>query len=247
MERYFSVDYHGTPFVMFSVPHLVALGMIFFICILLFLFRNRITKTQRLTFMYFIAILLIANEIAFHIWKLSNGLWNIQTMLPLHLCSLMVYANAVMMVTKSYPLYEFLYFIGIGGAIQALLTPDIGTYGFPHFRFFQTYIAHGFIVTTAIYMTVVERYRPYPKSLIKVAIGLNIYLIIVFIINMLIGSNYMFIAHKLETPTLLDYLGPWPWYILSLEVIGLTICLLLYMPFLIKDKFFKRIDKIQNV
>jgi len=26
--------------------------------------------------------------------------------------------------------------MGIGGALQALLTPDLGLYGFPHFRFF---------------------------------------------------------------------------------------------------------------
>jgi len=45
-----------------------------------------------------------------------------------------------MLVTKSYPFYEFAYFMGIAGTLQALLTPDLGIYGFPHYRFFQTFI-----------------------------------------------------------------------------------------------------------
>jgi uncharacterized membrane protein YwaF len=45
----------------------------------------------------------------------------------------------------------------------------------------------------------------------------------------------MFIAHKPETASLMDMLGPWPWYILSLELVGLAVSLLLYSPFGLKD------------
>jgi len=48
-------------------------------------------------------------------------------------------------------------------------------------------------------------------------------------------SNYMFIAHKPDTPSLLDVLGPWPWYILSAEAVGLAVGLLLYLPFALRD------------
>jgi len=44
--------------------------------------------------------------------------------------------SATMLVNGSYGLYEFVYLLGIAGASQALLTPDAGAYGFPHFRFF---------------------------------------------------------------------------------------------------------------
>jgi hypothetical integral membrane protein (TIGR02206 family) len=70
-----------------------------------------------------------------------------------------------MLVTKNYRLYEYAYFLGIAGATQTLLTPDAGPYGFPHFCFFQVFLSHGSIVTTAVYMIVVDRYRPTPKSL----------------------------------------------------------------------------------
>jgi hypothetical integral membrane protein (TIGR02206 family) len=63
------------------------------------------------------------------------------------------------------------------------------------------------------------------------------------IINWLIGSNYLFIAHKPATASLIDVLGPWPWYILSLEAIGLVLCLLLYLPYAIHDQRAARLQE----
>ena len=63
----------------------------------------------------------------------------------------------------------------------------------------------------------------------------NIYMVSVFFINQLIGSNYLFVAYKPPGPTLLDALPEWPWYLLYMEAIGLVMFLLLYLPFIIKD------------
>lgn len=126
--------------------------------------------------------------------------------------------------------------MGIAGALQPLLTPDLGMYGFPHYRFWQTYLSHGLIFTAAIYMTVVEGFRPTWKSLGRVFLWMNVYMGVVFIISQRLGSNYLFIAHKPETPSLLDVMPPWPYYIAYIEVIGLVLCLILYLPFVIKDR-----------
>jgi hypothetical integral membrane protein (TIGR02206 family) len=236
----FARDYTGGQFVMFGPPHVAVLAIILSLCIGLFLFRSQFSETGRRVFRWVFAILLIVNELSWHLWNASVGNWTIQTMLPLHLCSVMVYASAVMLVYRTYTLYEFLYFLGIAAASQALLTPDLGVYGFPHYRFFQTFLSHGSLLIVAVYMTVVESYRPRVKSLLKVIIGLNLYMVFVACVNFLIGSNYLFIAHKPETPSLIDMLGPWPWYILGLEGIGIAMCCLLYIPFLIKDRIQKQ-------
>ena len=141
----------------------------------------------------------------------------------------------LLLVTKNQTIYEFVYFMGIAGALQAVLTPDLGIYGFPHFRFFQTFLSHGLIMTAAIYMTVVEGFRPSWKSVLRVAIGINIYMVIVFLINTAIGSNYLFVNGKPPTASLLDILPPWPVYLIYVEAIGIFCCLLLYIPFIIKD------------
>jgi hypothetical integral membrane protein (TIGR02206 family) len=177
----------------------------------------------------------VVNELAYHAWYIRFGIWSIRYQLPLHICSVMVWAGAYMLVTRNRTVYEFSYFLGIGAAMQGLLTPDAGIYGFPHFRFFQTVTAHGLIIFSAVYMTAVEGFRPYPKSLVRVFLGMNLYMAAVYVMNSLIGSNYLFIMHKPETASLIDVLGPWPWYLLSLEAIGVVICLILYLPFFIFD------------
>lgn len=235
MGEFFAKDYTGEPFRLFSLSHLIALGVVALVNLLLVYLRRDLSPRARQAWRYGLAMLLIVDEAAWHLWNWSTGQWTIQTMLPLHLCSVFVFLSAIMLVTRSYAIYEFAYFLGIGGAIQALLTPDAGIYGFPHFRFFQVMISHGSIVTAAIYMTVVEKYRPYWKSLLRVALGTNVYMLLVGMVNVLLGSNYLFIAHKPATASLMDVLGPWPWYILSVEVIGLAISLLLYLPFALRD------------
>ena len=131
--------------------------------------------------------------------------------------------------------YPLIYFVGISSAIQPLLTPDSTIYGFPHYRMFQTFITHGGILTTSCYITFVEQYRPSWKSMLHLSIGINVYMVFVGLVNFWIGSNYLFIAHKPEMPSLLDVLGPWPWYILGMEGIGFLSFLLLYTPFAIKN------------
>jgi hypothetical integral membrane protein (TIGR02206 family) len=84
-------------------------------------------------------------------------------------------------------------------------------------------------------MTVVEGFRPTWKSVLRVAIWMNVYALIIYFVNNAIGSNYLMINHKPELPSLLDLLPAWPVYILYMELIGVITMLLLYLPFVVKD------------
>jgi hypothetical integral membrane protein (TIGR02206 family) len=234
MEQFFSGSYKGQAFVLFGTEHITALAILTALNFFLIQFRYA-KETTKNKIRWTVALILWGNEIGWHIWNVAIGKWTIQTMLPLQICSILVWLGAFMLVTKNYRIYEFMYFMGIGGAIQALATPDLGIYGFPHFRFFQTFISHGLIVTSAIYMTVVEGYRPTWKSILRVAFWMNVYVVIIFILNSAIGSNYLMINHKPEAASLLDLLPAWPMYVLYMELIGFVTVLLLYFPFAIKD------------
>jgi len=234
MDQFFAKDFTGGEFVFMGTAHLIVLVSIVFLNIYLLRYRTKNEENRRKV-RWTMAIVLWINEVGWQLWNASIGQWNLQTMLPFHVCSALVWLGGVMLVSKNYRIYEFTYFMGIAGALQALLTPDLGIYGFPHYRFFQTFVSHGLIVTSAIYMTTIEGFRPTGKSLGRVFIGMNIYLLVIFFVNQAIGSNYMYVAHKPETASLLDVMPAWPWYIIWLEVIGLLNCLLLYIPFMIKD------------
>ena len=235
MDQYFVRDYTGGAFVLFGSWHLGVI--IFFILFnLSFIWMKKISHPMfRQRFRYGLATASIITELAWHIWSIAVGKWNVVEYLPLHLCSLFVILNSIMLFKRSYRIYEFSYFLGIAGALQAFLTPDAGIYGLPHFRAWQTLIAHGLIFSEAIYMTIVEGFRPQWVSIKRVFIWANIYMVFVGIVNWLLGSNYMFVAHKPTTASLLDFLGPWPFYIISLEVVGFIMCLILYLPFAISD------------
>lgn len=232
---YVTADYQGKAFALFGIEHLIALGAILLFIIMLYTSRKKFSAKKKQDVRDTMAAILILNEIGWHLWNYFFNEWTLQTMLPLHLCSILVWLGAWMLLTNNKILYEFMYLIGIAGALQALLTPDVGAYGFPHYRFFQTFISHGFIIIAALYMTFVEEMRPNWKSLIRVFLISNLYMLAVYFINGTIGSNYLYVNAKPATASLLDLLPEWPTYILYMEAIGLASILILYLPFFIKD------------
>jgi hypothetical integral membrane protein (TIGR02206 family) len=234
MENFFIKDFTGGEFVFLGPHHLIAMLLLVLLNFLLLGLRNA-GKPVRMRVAWTMALILWLNEVGWHVWNASVGQWTLQTMLPLHVCSILVWLGGWMLVTRNRFIYEYMFFLGIGGALQAIITPDLGIYGFPHYRFFQTFISHGLIVTAAIYMTTVEGFRPTWRSMLRVIIGGNIYMLVVSGINWLVGSNYLYTMHKPETASLFDIMPDWPVYLLVVQVIGLVTFLILYLPFIIKD------------
>ena len=235
MEQFFARDYQGAPFALFGPAHLAALGALLLLNLVLIRFRGSSEKT-RLRLRWWLAITLWAAETGWHLWNLLTGQWTVQTMLPLNVCSALIWLSGFMLIYKSQTIYEFAYFLGIGGGIQYLATPDLGVYGFPHFRFFQTFLSHGLLVTCAIYMTVVEGFRPTWKSLLRVFLVANLYMLVIYFVNLSLRSDYLMINAKPATASILDLLPPWPYYIIFMELLGVLTFLLLYLPFAVRDR-----------
>lgn len=236
----FARDFTGGAFEILGTPHLVVLVVLLLISLSLIPLRKASQQVKD-TFRIGLGILLLVNELSWHIWNASVGTWNLQTMLPLHLCSVLVWGSGYLLLSNNTRAYEFVYFLGVGAGIQAIMTPDLGVYGYPHFRFFQTFISHGGIIIAALFMTIVQGQRPYfPESFKRVILGGFAYMVMVYIINSIVGSNYLFIMHKPETPSVMDVLGPWPVYILGLFGIALIEFAILFAPFWIKDRFFSK-------
>ncbi|MFT4415104.1 TIGR02206 family membrane protein [Fredinandcohnia humi] len=222
------------PFKWLSLSHVVMLGLLLLSAILLFMFRGKFSKRKdiiRYTFAFF----LLASELSLYLWYVYTGVWDPIDSLPFQLCSISLFLSIIMLLTKNKILFEITYFLGIGGAIQAMLTPELA-YDFPHYRYFHFFLAHIAIILASLYMLWYEMCRPTLKSVWKAFVALNVIAVIVYFVNKLTGGNYMFLAHKPYNPSLIDFLGPYPWYILSLEVVALIIFFLLYLPFLVERK-----------
>ena len=185
---------------------------------------------------YLLAIGLWLDEIIWHYWTYRQGQWTVQTMLPLHVCSLMIWLAGFMLIFRSWRIFEFEYFWGLGGAAQVLLISFGPPQIFGQYRYFQVFISHGLLITAILYMHTVEGFRPAWGSFRRAVIGMILYTLVIFPLNFLLGSNYMFLAYKpTEFASLLEILPPWPAYIPYMETFGIFVFLLLYLPFAIKD------------
>lgn len=230
MIHFFSYQYTGPAFVQGGPAHLGALLIIALLIVLGW--RMPFSPRQRSVIRLGLALLLLANELFWHLWHAYNNLWTVQALLPLNICNLMVFLSIFTLLTRSQVGYEFIYLLGIPAAAQVLIPPALGPWGFPHILFFQIFISHGGIILAALYLTLGERMRPRGwRSVGRVALWTTLYALVIFILNPLIGSNYLFLANKPSAATLLNVLGPWPWYFLSMEAIGLVLSALMYLPF----------------
>jgi hypothetical integral membrane protein (TIGR02206 family) len=235
-SNFFARDYQGGAFVLFGTAHILSLALILAICLWIVLFRKRFTTLSiRRTIRWGLLGIIYLCEGSWQVWMLVTGQWTVQGMLPLWLCSVTSWSMPFLLIWRKYRYYEWVYFMGIIGAAMALLTPDLTIYGFPHYRFIEFLTLHGAIIIAVVYMTVIEGFRPSWRSLPRVFLITNLYWLLCAWVNQQIGSNYLYTQGKLPTPSLLDVLGPYPWYLLSMEGLGILFCLLLYLPFAVQD------------
>jgi len=188
-----------------------------------------------------IAALLIGQEILDVGLRALYG-WPWSELLPLHLCGLAVFLTAWVLIGRSYRVYEVVYFWAWGGTLQALLTPDLAV-GFPAPEYLAFFAGHGLVILGILYATLVYRYRPWPKSILRSLVALLAVAAVVAPINLWLDTNYLFLSEKPSQASLMDYLGPWPWYILGLAALGVFSCLLYYSPFFIRDVFVRHSQK----
>lgn len=235
MEGFFARDYNGGDFVLFGVAHLVGLALVLAICAALYLLRARIPQAARRYIRWGLLAVIYSCEGSWQVWMLATGQWTVQGMLPLWLCSLTSWSMPLLLIWRSRRYHEWAYFMGTLGAFMALLTPDLMNYGFPHFRFLEFFTLHGAIIVAIAYMTFVEGLRPTWGSLPRVFFYTNLYWLFCAWVNNQLGSNYLYTRGKLPTPSLLDVLGPYPWYLLSMEALGILLCLLMYLPYALRD------------
>jgi hypothetical integral membrane protein (TIGR02206 family) len=221
----------------FSAEHLVTIAIIFILCILLFVFRKELMeKGNRRLFRFSLAFLILAANVLYHLWLVYEHAWSVKRALPLQLSDLAALLAILLLLTTSYRIFQFMYFAGLGSAIQAILTPDLYKFSFPHFLYFQSFVSHGGVVLACLFMVVAFHYRPTIRSMWMTILIVSIYGVCVFFLNKLLGSNYLYIMRKEGMVTPLNFFGPWPWYILTMELAMILSFYILYIPFWIKRK-----------
>lgn len=159
-----------------------------------------------------------------------RGAWHVSYGLPLQLCDISAYLVVAALLTRRQRIFEVSYYLGLVGAINALLTPQF-TQGTSFFFMLEFYVSHCGLLLGPLYMVKVLGMRPRPLSWLVAFLWLNIIAWTVALINWFVGANYMFMCSPPTADTPFLFTKIWPWYLTGFEIVALVFALVLYAPF----------------
>lgn len=176
------------------------------------------------------AVAVASVGLAMQAYQLTPEDWDFATSLPLQLCDLATVAAAVALWTRSPRAAAFTYYVGLTLTIQGIVTPSLAE-AFPHPRFFGFWALHFLVVWAAVLLTWGLGLRP-DWSLYRFTVAVTAgWAVAAYLFNVATGTNYGYLNRKPRSASLLDLLGPWPWYVFA--EIGLVFAgwaLLLTLP-----------------
>ncbi len=215
----------------FGQEHFLAL--FFFFCVGLvsiWIGRNKLDYRQQTLFGTALALCVTVAVIGRMLLTIYTGEFGIKSELPLHVCRVLGLTIPFAMYSRSRKWLGVFYFMILAGTLQANITPDID-FDFPHYGYFTYWLMHSMLVILPLYAVFVYGHRYNIKDLWRAFVVTNVFMVIITLINFMIGSNYMYTLNKPPVQSMLDYMGPWPWYILAGELVALILFFLFYLPF----------------
>ena len=206
-------------FELFGLSHWAA---IFLFLLLVFLLpwyaKTHLNTNQQNRVGIALGLIVFINYPIWIILEILAGSFDLSLHLPLHLCRFANLLIPFVMIKRNYFVFEILYFWGLSGMLQGMITPDI-VEDFPHFHYFRYFAGHHLLVVAVIYAVVVYKLKPTLISLKKAFIGLNVFLVIALFANLILNANYFWIMGKPPAGSLLDYMGPVSYTHLTLPTI----------------------------
>jgi hypothetical integral membrane protein (TIGR02206 family) len=149
---------------------------------------------------------------------------------PLQLCDLAELTAAYALWSQRNWAFTLAYFWGLPLSSQALITPDLDGPDFPGHGFLTFFALHLLIVWTAIYLTWGREMQPDWRGYRFAVITTLAWGAFTFAFNTIAGTDYGFLNRKPLNPSLLDALGPWPYYVLAEIVIVGAVWALMTWP-----------------
>tara|TARA_B110000046_G_scaffold186044_1_gene231798 strand:+ start:15148 stop:15894 length:747 start_codon:yes stop_codon:yes gene_type:complete len=239
---FFSVD---IPFESFSQSHWVTLAVFVFMLVAVIVAGKRLTTEQNLRLGRSLSVFMSVSVVIWAGLHLLYDRFNIAVDLPLSLCNLFAFLAPLLFWNPDQRRFEVVYFMVMCGTFQAILTPDLYV-GFPGYGFFKYWIVHMGLVLVVVHYLLAFRLYPRPRAMITTFIWLNVYLLSLIPLNLWLDANYFYIMEKPINPSILDYFGPWPVYILAAEALAFVFFAIAYVPIAVAKKYFINPATIQS-
>lgn len=177
-----------------------------------------------------LAALLFLNAAIYAGYRITAGYWELRYDLPMDFCSWATIVTIVALLARSAAAAEVAYFWVMAGSLQGVISPDLQR-AFPDPYFFMFFVGHSGLVIAVLFLALGMGLHPRRGSVWRTFGWTQVYFVSALAINYLLGSNYGYLAQKPANPSLLDHLGPWPYYWISLQVVMVVFVALAYLPF----------------
>jgi hypothetical integral membrane protein (TIGR02206 family) len=218
-------------FVNYSSEHYITLGFwIVFSLTILYLGKFSWTAEQQKRNITFLLLIAASTQIMKIIIKVWDGTFDVTTDLPLQLCNMLPFAMIFVMWNQNRKWWAFFFFWIVGGSSHSLVTTSL-TESFPHYENIRYWVLHSILVMSAFYGGLVYKFRLEKRDVLYSWAGINVLAAFMFPLNLFLGSNYVYLNAKPPGTTFYDLLGPWPYYLISLEFAVLIIFSLIYWIF----------------
>lgn len=218
-----------------SAEHLITVAVVVAVIVILVVAARRRPGPWTVWAARSLAVVIVVNEVAWWAWLGIHHTYSVSYALPLQLCDVAAVFTALALWLRTPMLVETAYFWGVAGTANGLITPDVSDH-FPSFLFIQYFVQHGAIVGAALFLVIGLRMWPRPWAWLRV-FGFTVVLMVVdAFANLLTGGNYLYLRETPGVKSILNLMGPWPWYIVGAAVVALVLLFALDTPFRIADR-----------
>jgi hypothetical integral membrane protein (TIGR02206 family) len=121
------------------------------------------------------------------------------------------------------------FFWSLTASLQAVVTPDLSV-SFPSVYCVTYFAYHVGAIVAACFLVFGCRLYPRPGAIWRVYVATLVVTAVAAVGDILTGGNYMYLRDKPEHGSLLNLMGPWPWYIASTAALGLAMLFALKLP-----------------
>jgi len=219
----------GLGFSLFDSLHLLWLVVCLITVTVCCFAYKRLKPTGRACFRKVIAWLLVSDELFKMAILIIGGNYTV-SYLPLHLCSINIFVIAVHAYKPSKMLDNFLYTVCIPGALAALLFPTWVSLPITAGMHLHSFTVHILLLLYPAVLAINGDIKPEMRSLPKSLGLLGVLAIPIYIVNLLLDTNFMFLMSADPGNPLYLFEQMWGNHLLGFPVIIAGVLLVMYGP-----------------
>lgn len=215
----------------FGALHVVLLGVTAVASVLaVWGFRRTGVAQTRIKILRAAGWVLLGFALAQTIWSVLPTNWNIGSALPLHYSDVLRFITAIALIRQSRWAVAVSYYWGLTLNPQAMVTPHPSMLVAPSVDFFLYWVLHIAVFVAPLVLVWGMGFRPQWRDFWRTYVLAIAWAVVLMPMNAWLGTNYGFVNRPPAGASLIDWLGPWPIYVVVMAAIAGILWAVMTLP-----------------